>query len=1370
MMWIESFFLYALNLAFATLLCTSMSLAAAKLYVSLPKRHASLVIGLSMCLVAPALVGVGGLFSVGILPTLASSDATPTAQVATSRITQPQAITIPEDSVDRGEAAPISGRSLREFPVAATPTMGAKQTADRETPTPENTLVHSTATLNHQAGLSRTLIAVPIVLMWFVGIIVLTVYRVRDWRLCMLQLRDSSPNVCLVTKKAFGQALSQHRLRRTPRLLVSSAVLAPVVVGSCRPAVIVPNDLSNNFTMNQMRSVLAHELSHIARRDHWVVGIQVLATTLFWWNPFVWLVSRKVALLRELICDDMVLRHEQAPREYAESIIAMAEKSAVLAPLGISLSSVSELEQRIRRIVSQRVPGLETRLGRWATVGVLLFALTLTTGVILAQVPSPSGQQSSASGGSDVATASEPPEFGKDEFPLNSISGTVFLANGQPAVNARLRIVGNRLSEIDGRLKADSQGRFEFCVRFKTEALGQLQFWAEATDNSQRAYHRFEFKPEDLVTDGIRINLQPTRDAEIEVVDGEGKPIAGARVAVRLEYPNILYGSKTDALGKAAVNMPADERIETLMAWKDHAGLDYKLYKLNRYDKADIQAVPPEFPSDRPERLVLDGAQPITVTIVDGADGTPIDGADVYPWTLRKDQATDSLNLFFFAEHIAQTASKSGTTTFDWMPAWHKTPLTFWPNADGYERPRGNYDPSKDAGALTLTLNRLVSIRGTVFDTDGQPAEGVEVSARGEGRSMNSFSATTRSASDGTYKLELAPLHNYLLTASNDSQVSTPHTGLIVYANKPLENRNFKLRSPTLVHGRLLNERTMDPIPNERVIVYQYGTELMEIPDTNIPNPDNERSSVRPIVQHYATTDAGGNFEFKLGDGSFDLRPPQREKVEKFEISGQDELEFTITTKVHSEVELVGFVLAKTDSQPIKDALLEGVPRNYTSMQWTATADDEGKFKVLRRPEPTYVLAKNKEETLASIVEVEELDRSFVIHLEPVGAASGRLIDRAGQPIALQRINYAVDLPCMNEGEMMPRFGGKVTTNELGEFRLDSLASNWEYRLSLPETPGGTIPRLTTLTVKAGESLELGDLTEPEPYAPFVQKTLKERIQTAFDVEGTPVDRHQRALKKIELLNNNLLIVFGEPSDPRIHRLMEIRFEDADFRIYRDDYRFMAIPTDVERIAAAGSLAKSLGEDLNESRQSFYLVLIDSEGKTIATVSDADLCVAGELSKDKLFELLQRHATQPLDAQQLLDEALRRAAKENKRVLVQETATWCGPCHLLSGFLDANRTWEKDFIWVKMDHRWTGAKDIMEELRDGAEGGIPWFVVLDAQGEKLATSNDPNTGKNIGFPSSPGGRKHLANILNATCQRMTEAEVQSLVDAIDEPK
>ncbi|MCA9160166.1 MAG: hypothetical protein KDA72_17650, partial [Planctomycetales bacterium] len=76
-------------------------------------------------------------------------------------------------------------------------------------------------------------------------------------------------------------------------------------------------------------------------------------------------------------------------------------------------------------------------------------------------------------------------------------------------------------------------------------------------------------------------------------------------------------------------------------------------------------------------------------------------------------------------------------------------------------------------------------------------------------------------------------------------------------------------------------------------------------------------------------------------------------------------------------------------------------------------------------------------------------------------------------------------------------------------------------------------------------------------------------------------------------------------------------------------------------------------------------------------------------------------------------------------------------------------------------------EEVIAEIRDDGEWSIPWFAILDASGKKLATSNAPESGANIAYPSGKSGQVHFAHMLNTTRQRMTEADVQSLIDAID---
>ena len=1004
----------------------------------------------------------------------------------------------------------------------------------------------------------------------------------------------------------------------------------------------------------------------------------------------------------------------------------------------------------------------------------LLFPV-LVIGILFTQVPLKSAYavQEGNSETFQQSVASEVSgKLGNPDEPANRISGQVIGTDGQPASEAIIRIVKKqRRDEIDATVVTDSAGRFDFTVHLHRTSFFNLKFWAESKSGDEIAFLRFGFNPKKTLTEDIKINLETARNAEVDVVDGDGKPIADAQAVFRLKEPYLLHGYRTNDTGRVSVKLPASERIEQVAAWKDQAGFDYHIYALSRTRKADVNAVVPEFPVQQPESLILDGTTPFAVQFVDDAN-EPIEGVEVYPWFLQKEGAPDSFNLNFFEELFIKKTDAEGTATFNWMPAWQKQTIIVLPHPKGYVSQRGEYDPVKGDGTLRLQFNRRVPIRGKVVDANDNPVVGVEVIAGSVNTRKNAIRYSSRTNAAGEYELLVIPNRNYLLIARNADSVAAALTGVRVFPAQPLEDRNLKLlRKPTRVHGRLLDDRTQKPIANKSVEIFQLGTGLADITDDKILHPNINLTWVKPRFVHEATTNAEGEFEFQLGDGDFTIEPRSR-YAEEFEITGQDELELTVKRKaptkvVRKEIELHGRVTAKSDGSPVGDVKVSGASRVFSGRDWEANTDGDGEFDVLRLSEPTYAHFENANQTLAAIAKISDTQLKIKIQLEPVGSAYGRIMD-GDKSLANQIIRYGVRVPDEKNQGWGLGFGGTVTTDSEGKFELKSLTPNWKYSLDFPSTPEGVVPHLTDVTVKAGESKDLGDVEKPAPA--YFPPTFEQRIELAFNAKGTPLERLERGLERTKSVNQHLLVVFGQPDDPSIRSLMDIRYNDKKFKPLRDDYRFTAIPTDKKRLEKAKELAKHIGVDLTKDQQNFYLAILDTDGKTAATAGLDELADDNKLSKEKLFKFLREHQTEAIDARQLFDTALEQAAKENKRVLLQETATWCPPCHRLTRLLNSNRVWEKDYVWVKMDHRWTGARKLMAELRDEGDRGIPWFAILDAEGKKLATSNDPETGENFGYPSSKKGRELFAKMLNDTRQRMSEADVQSLIDSIDSEK
>jgi beta-lactamase regulating signal transducer with metallopeptidase domain len=1220
----------------------------------------------------------------------------------------------------------------------------------------------------------------PVMFIWFTGTLFFLARLIVNWCRLAVMLRSAKSVASAPIALLFEEVVRESGIRQVPEIVFSDRVSSPISAGLIRPRVILPERLVDRVNREQLRDILLHELAHIERRDPAIVLMQHLSIALFWLHPLVRILNRELAKAREEVCDNFVLAVTDGP-SYSRTLLALTELVQVMRPLpgAVGLFTAHwKLEHRIAGLLDDR----RNRMTRLTTRGKTIICLLSLGAAALAAMgtltPAASQEEQAeraadtdSNASLEATTSTTSPDDDEAEAPTVepiTISGRVLTAGGQPAGHAVVEIFKVTSPPLATEITADAEGLFETKVPIKRESLASTRMRASSMDGSEIGYYRFPWDGEATASTSVQITLERTRTPRITVVDADGNPIPDANVAVQLDYPHTVSGATTDRSGTAMLRIPESERIQGVVAWKDHAGLDYRLYKLSREQQADVAAKTPEFPASGEETLKLDGVSPLTVRAVDDQN-QPLVGTRVYPWLLTKDTEPDSINLSYFTPNFSQTTDVNGETTFPWIPSWHQSVIQVWPDAKGFVRTRGNYDPQSGAGLLELELARLVPIRGRVLDAAGNPVEGIAVAARGEGYTLDGGRENTMTDKQGQYELLVPPDQVYLVVVTDAKWAAAPQTGFAVFRNQPVENKDFVLRPATRVHGTLIDEVTGKPIPGEIVTVYQFGQDLHSMTAIELPNPENSRRYVRPAHVFQATTDAQGRFQFSLGDGSFDIRPPRPAlKVDTFEIAGEAELEFQVTTQVHQQVKLVGVVTAKSDGTPLEGVRVSGVPRPPSGgRDWLAVTAADGSFQVQRYRDPTFLHAVTSNGQLGAIVEIEATRDSVGLQLQPVGSATGRLLtaDSAG-PIGGRRINYLVRIPSRSNRSWSSRFGGQVITDSDGRFQLEGLVPGWEYMLDLEATSDGITQTVTKVTVSPGEAVDLGDVPAPLPPKRYVPPTLEDQIRSAFDVEGTPLEQRDRAFELIKLVGQHLLIVFGVPDDLRIRRLMDIRFNDREFDAFRDEFRFMAIATDEARRAEAQPLADSLDESLSDGRGDFLLVIVNRNGMKVAAADGSELCDGDELSKNRLFELLRPHLGQPVDARELLDEALQRAAMENKRVIVQETATWCGPCHLLSRFLKTHRVWEKDYIRVEMDHRWNGARELIAELRDGAEGGIPWFAILDESGKVLATSNDPSTGRNIGYPSEKNGQDHFAKMLNATRQRLTEDEIQQLVEQL----
>lgn len=181
-----------------------------------------------------------------------------------------------------------------------------------------------------------------------------------------------------------------------------------------------------------------------------------------------------------------------------------------------------------------------------------------------------------------------------------------------------------------------------------------------------------------------------------------------------------------------------------------------------------------------------------------------------------------------------------------------------------------------------------------------------------------------------------------------------------------------------------------------------------------------------------------------------------------------------------------------------------------------------------------------------------------------------------------------------------------------------------------------------------------------------------------------------------------------------------------------------------------------------------HLTILDWDGKVLTNEKTDPLEEGAKHSPQLVSTLLKAWTPAKVDAESLLASALLLAKMENKRVLVRAGDPYCGWCKVLSQFLAENEAvMAIDFVDVKIDTlRMTSGKEVAAKLMPKGSQGVPWMTILDESGQELANSVGPQG--NIGYPSEPSEIAHFADMLNKTKQRMTDADVDSLVKDLND--
>ncbi|MGD9647914.1 MAG: M56 family metallopeptidase [Pirellulales bacterium] len=175
------------------------------------------------------------------------------------------------------------------------------------------------------------------------------------------------------------QAADSLGVKNPPAVIVVDANVTPMLWGAPRQAVIIlPGPLVEVLDDDEVRSILAHELAHFARRDHWSNTFAFCVTMLVWWNPLAWLARRRLTAAAELSCDALVVERLSGLRkQYAQTLLRVVDFVADHKPRRLAVAVTFDESRSLRRRFEMLAdPRSTSRVSHWCWVLLLLGAAT----------------------------------------------------------------------------------------------------------------------------------------------------------------------------------------------------------------------------------------------------------------------------------------------------------------------------------------------------------------------------------------------------------------------------------------------------------------------------------------------------------------------------------------------------------------------------------------------------------------------------------------------------------------------------------------------------------------------------------------------------------------------------------------------------------------------------------------------------------------------------------------------------------------------------------------------------------------------------------------------------------------------------------
>ena len=197
-----------------------------------------------------------------------------------------------------------------------------------------NPIITQTFAPNPATSANPLQILIPVAGMaWIAGIAIMLIYTAISYFL----LRRKVATAVLLRKNIYQ----------------SENVDSPFVLGIIKPKVYLPFRMDGQ----NLEHVIAHEESHIQRKDHWWKPFGFVLLALHWFNPLMWLAYVLLCRDIELACDEKVIKEmdNENRADYTQALVACSVNRRSIAACPLAFGEVG-VKERVKSVMNYKKP------------------------------------------------------------------------------------------------------------------------------------------------------------------------------------------------------------------------------------------------------------------------------------------------------------------------------------------------------------------------------------------------------------------------------------------------------------------------------------------------------------------------------------------------------------------------------------------------------------------------------------------------------------------------------------------------------------------------------------------------------------------------------------------------------------------------------------------------------------------------------------------------------------------------------------------------------------------------------------------------------------------------------------------------------